>query len=60
MVSNSKTLTLLKKYNDGDIIEEKKKTKKEFTREFDASAKNQAQNKSIFLQKYGFETEIPT
>ena len=29
MVSNSKTLTLLKKYNDGDIIEEKKKTKKQ-------------------------------
>jgi hypothetical protein len=29
-------------------------------REFDASAKNQAQNKSIFLEKYGFETEIPS
>lgn len=60
MVQNSKTLQLLQKYNEGEVIEDKKSNKKEVNREFDASAKNQAQNKSIFLEKYGFETEIPT
>lgn len=40
MVQNSKTLTLLKKYNDGEIIEEKKSFKKESRKDFDASAKN--------------------
>jgi hypothetical protein len=60
MVQNSKTVQLLQKYNDGEVIEEKKSTKKSVHREFDASAKNQAQNKSIFLEKYGFETDIPS
>ena len=60
MVQNSKTVQLLQKYNEGEVIEEKKSTKKQVHREFDASAKNQAQNKSIFLEKYGFETEIPS
>lgn len=61
MVQNSKTLQLLKKYNDGEIIEDtKKKVKKEAKHEFDASAKNQIQNKQTFLHKYGFESEIPT
>jgi len=40
MVQNSKTLTLLKNYNDGEIIEEKKSFKKESRKDFDASAKN--------------------
>ena len=40
MVQNSKTVQLLQKYNDGEIIEEKKSTKKQVHREFDASAKN--------------------
>ena len=40
MVQNSKTLQLLQKYNEGEVIEDKKSNKKEVNREFDASAKN--------------------
>jgi hypothetical protein len=41
MVQNSKTLQLLKKWNEGEIHEEpKKKVKKEIKNDFDASAKN--------------------
>lgn len=41
MVQNSKTLQLLKKYNDGQVIEEtKKKVDNRHMQEFDASAKN--------------------
>lgn len=48
-MQNSKTVQLLKKYNEGDILQERKSSKKDVNREFDASAKNQAQNKAIFL-----------
>ena len=50
---------MLKKYNDGGMSGDKT-PQAEARNEFDASAKNQAQNKQIFLKKYGFESEILT
>jgi hypothetical protein len=54
MVQNSKTVDLLKRFNDGEIDAKDKKAKRTVQKDFDASAKNQALNKHVFLEKYGF------
>jgi hypothetical protein len=45
MIQNTKTVDMLKKYNDGEINMKEQNIKKKMTKEFDASAKNQATNK---------------